>query len=202
MPNKVKWIAAGKKYQKPTTPGTPPEIDGNIEISHSEEAGIKMQDDNNNIYGEPVDARLAVYYIKRLWETIKPEESNNCAALLDNSFGFTIDKNILLQTLSQPGCEGIRFYLAMRDNTEEGQSLPGVLTLVTVGVDNDGNDLNFTYNGDIPFVDGLPDIENLSLCGEYPCTPASIPDKSNPDSPGLKPYVLYQYARLAIQKNG
>ena len=199
MPNKVKWIAAGKKYQKTATPGAQPEIDGNIEIPGSEEAGIKMQD-GSDIFGEPVDARLAIYYIKKLWETVKPDESNNCVTLLDNSFGFTIDKSILLQTLSQPGCEGIRFYLAMRDNTGEGQSLPGVLTLVTVGVDSDGKDLNFTYNGDIPFVDDLPDIENLSLTGEYPRTPLIIPDKSNPASPGLEPYVLYQYARLAIQK--
>jgi hypothetical protein len=200
MPNKGKWIAAGKKYQKPATPGAPAEIDGNIEIPRSEEAGIKMQD-VNNIYGEPVDARLAIYYIKKLWETVKPDESNSCVALLDNSFGFTIDKSLLLQTLSQPSCEGIRFYLAMRDNTGEGQSLPGVLTLVTVGVDSNGKDLNFKYNRDIPFVDDLPDVENLSLTGEYPRTPPAIADKSNPDSPGLEPYVLYQYARLAIQKD-
>src|SRR3954470_4839134 len=115
MPNKIKWIAAGKKYQKPATPGAPPEIDGNIEISASEEAGIKMPE-SSNIYGEPVDAKLAVYYIKKLWETAKPDESNSqLFALIDNSFGITLDKSILLQTLSQPGCEGIRFYLGTKD---------------------------------------------------------------------------------------
>jgi hypothetical protein len=200
MPNKVKWIAAGKKYQKPATPGTSPEIEANIEISGSEQAGITMQA-GNNIYGEPVDARLAVYYIKRLWETVKPEESKSWLyALLDNSFGITMDKSTILQTLSQPGCEGIRFYLALRDSQESNPSLPGVLTLVTVGVDSEGKDLNLSYNEGISFTNDIPDIENLSLCSEYPFVSPTIADKDNPNSQGLAPYVLYQYAKLTIQR--
>jgi hypothetical protein len=197
-----KWIAAGgKKYTKPARPGAPPTTDANIEIPESEESVINMPD-GNPIFGEPVDARLAVYYIKTLWETVKPEESKSWLyALLDNSFGITIDKSILLKTLSQPGCEGMRFYLAMRDSQGGNPSLPGVLTLVTVGVDSKGTDLNFSYNGEITFTDDIPDVENLSLCTEYPHVSVNIPDKDNPNSPGLAPYVLYQYAKLTIQKD-
>jgi hypothetical protein len=44
-----------------------------------------------------------------------------------------IGKNIIQAILSQPGCEGIRFYNAIN---EEGQN-----TLVYVGVDNQGLDI-------------------------------------------------------------
>jgi hypothetical protein len=44
---------------------------------------------------------------------------------------YTIGKNIIEQILSQPGCEGIRFYNAYN---EEGEK-----TLVYLGVDASGN---------------------------------------------------------------
>src|ERR1700752_2897767 len=74
--------------------------------------------------------------------------------LLRNSFAVTMDKSILLKTLSQPECEGIRYYLAMKRRPEnqykqkdeveltDSEGKPVKLTLVTVGVDKVGTDLH------------------------------------------------------------
>jgi len=47
--------------------------------------------------------------------------------------GFTMGKNILMQILSQPGCTGMRFYNGINEF--------GKKTLVYVGIDADGKDL-------------------------------------------------------------
>lgn len=254
MSHKIKWIAKGKKYEKPISPGSRPHKDDNIDIPESDEDGIMMPD-GKNIYGEPVDARLAVFYIKKLWKEVfnkklltiaedtnallnflkekvendfksfdkvdflnkldvissSTEEANNwLAGLLDNSFGITMDKSILLKTLSQPGCEGVRFYLAMKDKADKQHdqdsvevpySLPGVLTLVTVGVDCEGTDLHFSYDEKSALPDDIPKIETCSLCTEYPKTP-KIVGKHGLRQNGLKPYVLYQYSMLEKRKKG
>jgi len=110
-----------------------------------------------------------------------------------------------LKTLSQPECEGIRYYLAMkRTKDDKGKDLPELLdsqgkpvklTLVTVGVNKQGFDLHFKFDPDKHKTTEIPDIENESLCTEYPRTPG-IAEKYKVSLPALEPYVLYRYAML------
>jgi hypothetical protein len=53
--------------------------------------------------------------------------------------GVTFDKSQLLRIISQPRCEGVRFYHALR----KGSNGDMAATLVLVGVDKDGFDLNY-----------------------------------------------------------
>jgi len=246
---KVRWIAKGKTYSN-LEEGRPHDV-ANIEIPESEN-GIKMEY-GGNIYGEPIDARLAIYYIRKLWTEIKRDRilsihqdtrdafaslektlkdngitdqkmlrsitrlsrdlvdqsqkaENWIAELLDRSFAITMEKSVILKTLSQPECEGIRFYLCMKDpkSTEKGKEavdkkgndLRGILTLLTVGVNKEGHDLHFEYYPDKHEIDKfreIPEIETSSLCTEYPKTSGRIFPKRI-ESAELVPYVLYKYA--------
>lgn len=246
---KIRWIARGKTYSD--LEAGRPDVTANIEIPESEN-GIKMKY-GGTIYGEPIDARLAIFYIRKLWTEIKRDRilsihkdtrrlmddldkefkdngitddkmlrsftrikrlvddqsakaENWIAELLDNSFAITMEKSVILKTLSQPECEGIRFYLCMKDPIAvEGEQQPvekkendvkGVLTLVTVGVNKEGHDLHFQYypeKHEIEKFRVIPDVETSSLCTEYPKTSGRIFPKRL-DSPELVPYVLYKYA--------
>ena len=110
--------------------------------------------------------------------------------LLMNSFAITFDKSMLLKTLSQPECEGVRFYLCMK---EDGYKLVpeqhGVLSLVTVGVDKFGKDLHFEYN---PELHKTGAVEDASLTEEYGSSPHMLTFKL--DDERLKPFVLFKYA--------
>ena len=46
--------------------------------------------------------------------------------LLNQSAAITMSKNYILKTLSQPGCEGIRFYLCMKDRPKETKDKEGI----------------------------------------------------------------------------
>jgi hypothetical protein len=244
---KKKWITPGKIYKRIDESGDGIEIDSNIDIPETD--GIVMPD-GKNVYGEPVNARLAIFYIRKLWQEIeklklltvhedtmifmdiirnhsknkfkelkeedfevklkeieqKWKRANDWLIdLLRNSFGITMDKSVLLKTLSQPECEGIRYYLAMKRKPEEEKSVtyegeikdskgrPVKLTLVTVGVDKKGTDLHYEYDPEKVEDKRIPDVENKSLCTEYPRTPG-IYKKHEIEMEELKPYVLYKYA--------
>jgi hypothetical protein len=242
---RIKWIAKGKIYKVLGTPGVEKAVDADINIQESD--AIKMPD-GRKIFGEPVNARLAIFYIRKLWKEIERnrllsiyddthaffellrkefkgsegldreeflrklrefndrwKDANNwLIELLRNSFGITMDKGILLKTLSQPDCEGIRNYLAMKKKREEkgskngevedSEGFPVILTLVTVGVDKQGTDLHYEYEDDKHTVDSIPDIENESLSFEYPGTSGIPPGEHKLKLPALQPYVLYKYA--------
>lgn len=49
---------------------------------------------------------------------------------------FTLNKQALVQILSQEGCEELRWYLSV-ENTEQ----PNKINMVLVGVDSSGNDM-------------------------------------------------------------
>ena len=103
-----------------------------------------------------------------------------------------VDKNILLKAISQPGCEGIRFYLCMKTENDQGKPAE-VLSLVTVGVDIKGKDLNYEYDSAKHNLDSISNIENDSLNGEYGHTLQRDPfDSAN--SKEMKPFVLFKYA--------
>jgi hypothetical protein len=251
LTRKKKWVIPGQAF-KPT-PGSKnsgTEIDVDVEIQETE--GIIMPG-KKEIYGLPVHARLAIFYIRKLWQELEKkqllsihrdtkslfdvlrghfnskksqtfkkedflealekmdkrwEEANDwLIELLRNSFAITMDKSILLKTLSQPECEGIRYYLAMKrrpDNKHkqtddidltDSEGNPVKLTLVTVGVDKEGTDLHYKYDKQYHSIDTIPDIENESLCTEYPRTPG-IAEKYKIKLPALEPYVLYKYAMV------
>lgn len=249
MSHEVKWIAKGQIYKEQTPVNNPPYPKDDIPIPESEEDGLHMPG-GKNIFGEPVDARLAVFYIRKLWKKVlgsnvltiaedtkalfdelksmfeeeeaksidkdalnkkldqvlkTVEEANNwLISLLDNSFGITLDKNTLLKTLSQPGCEGMRFYLALKDKPDkrkqasenDGTSvpLPVILTLVSVGVNQKAEDLHFEFYPEKQDFNNIPHIDNSSLCTEYPRTPLLVGKKGPYPSAELDPYVLYRYS--------
>ena len=200
----IKWIAKGKLYD-PSSKGKNPSRSGNISI-HECEHDIDMH--TGDVFGEPVDAKLAVHFISKLWneigdralknykifnkrliaehgdggELVKSDSndkrfdaelawtSKQLVDLLRYSAAITVSRSMLLKTLSQPECAGVRFYLALK-NKEEESSSPGndplkvVFTLVMVGVDKAGVDLNF---GKIKSPSVVPVLKNESLSGEYP----------------------------------
>src|SRR5215208_409621 len=80
-----------------------------------ENQNIKMPDGYTGPFGLPVDAPLGVTMIKALWDKVKTTDNlEELKKLLQGTFAITLDKNVLLKTISQPRCEGIRFYLAMK----------------------------------------------------------------------------------------
>lgn len=72
--------------------------------------------------GEEISHEMAADFVKS-FDQAYPAETK----------WFAMGKNILQQILSQPGCEGIRFYNGIN---EKGQK-----TLVYVGIDAAGNDI-------------------------------------------------------------
>jgi len=236
---------------KPAKPGEEPVED--IQVVESGK-GLKM-DDSTQKFGQAINAQLALFYIRKLWQTIEdnrihdivhdtekimldlksrfnnmPQEDKDFAEkafdliianaqkaldwiveLLDHSAAITMDKNIILKTLSQSECEGLRFYLCMKDRPEEDKKVVGdndpkkltgglreqKLTFVTVGVDRCGHDLEYKYPDGRPQSTAeqrIPDIEDCSLCSEYPYTSGMLCSKPF-DDPGLKPYPLYKFAK-------
>ena len=237
----VNWIIKGSQYDK------------NKPLFDEKSPGIKVWELSDQVNGEPVDARYAIFFIRNLWSKLHEKkkirkdrtlkrleelygrikavleqtkqsektkaEINDARStlekrikrdqqwlinLLKQSFGLTFDKSALLKTLSQPGCEGIRFYLCMTDHyegyelakegeDEEEDKYLGTLSLVTVGVDKAGKDLHYEYEADKHTFPKIPDIETQSLPCEYFTKPLGSIFK-NEDVQDLEPYVLYKYA--------
>jgi phage gp36-like protein len=111
-------------------------------------------------------------------------------SLLHCSFALTVDRGLLLKVLSQPGCEGVRFYLCLNkhsDNTNQ-------LSIVSVGVDIDGTDLNFEYDPTRHDTTTVQFMENDSCTLEYAKILKKDPfDKGTTES-DIEPYVLFKYA--------
>jgi hypothetical protein len=235
--HKVKWIAKGKLYDE-SSKGKNPSRRGNISIP---ECNCDIDMHTGDVFGEPVDAKLAVYFISKLWneigdhalknykrfnkrriaqhgaagELIKSDltqkdfeaelewTSEQLVDLLRYSAAITVSRSMLLKTLSQPECAGVRFYLALKNKEEDTSSRPNdgqedfVFTLVMVGVDKAGVDLNF---GKIQNPIATPELKNESLSGEYPA-PSGLIDSLDLKFEGDSPFVLFQHAMLDMAKN-
>jgi hypothetical protein len=153
---------------------------------------LHAESNNTTPYGLPISPALAVALIADLQDRLMPPALTGIIDALPNeadkttlkeleqllvhSAAITIDKSVLLKMLSQPGCEGVRFYLCRK---EEEVELPGGATetmafasLVTVGVDSSGQDLHYHYQpGSLE--GGLTEssLSNTSLIAEYGSPP-------------------------------
>ena len=174
---KITWRTIGRKLNEPDNPS--PSINV-IEYPQS----VTMNE-GDEPYGIPIDAPLAVSMIKALHEKVStlPPESD-FRKMMEGSFAITFDKNVLLKTISQPKCEGIRFYLCVK----KGPGDKDVLSLVTVGVDTDGSDLLYEYEEDVP----VEDIPTRSLVSEYGHPPYRFEE---PTASDLDPFVLFKFSQ-------
>lgn len=213
---------------------------------------------SGNIFGEPIDARLAISYIRDLWtkvnqkglldlpaktapvrellsELVENKSDGFTAAdwtelkgnldvldetiqvidtwmkeLLGRSFALTMRKSLILKILSQDECEGLRFYLCVKrvGQTEAGESPDELadlnlgedlkLALVTVGVDKNLKDLHYDYFPEVhqtASANTVADVENISMCSEYPATAAAGLYLQSANSPALEPYTLFRYSK-------
>jgi hypothetical protein len=180
MPDKPEktWKTAGIKLGDTSINPEP-----TIDITENTQA-IRLPDGYTGPFGLPVDAPLGVTMIKALWEQIKSTDNlDELKKMLQGSFAITLDKNVLLKTISQPRCEGVRFYLAMKTSEDK----TNVLTLVTVGVDADGKDLLYDYRSGVP----VTQIETMSLVAEYGHPPGIMQTSGT----AIDPFVLFKYAQ-------
>lgn len=203
MENQEKtWIVYGHCYD-----ATPPKNykPGYIKLPELESGlGMRKREDGAKkdppgivpeYFGVPVDSKLAVKLIKNglikkegLTKKLKGldlETKNFIDNLVDLSYGITFDKTVMLKILSQPNCEGLRAYLCARN---ENETTPH-LSLVMVGVDMNGFDLNYDLNTTIKD----DEIPNQSLLVEYGYPPGgNTPPVINKDKD--EHYVLLRLA--------
>jgi hypothetical protein len=124
---------------------------------------------------------------------------NSLVNVLRRSCAITIEKNVLLKTLSQPGCEGLRFYLCKKNVNSTDY-----MSLVTVGVDDKGHDLLYKYikyppDSPGPIADA---VTPHSLVSEYSHPPGSGIIEDTPLGEVYKDhYVLLNYALDKTQKD-
>ena len=208
-PKDTSWKVQGRKFNSNTP--EKPDDDQELKIPQTKLC-VQMPGYEDKPLGRPIDANLAVNLISNFLHHIKmvyhPTPSNTFEEFLNKSeneefsafvkntrdfhrkvlelnYGMSVDKNMLLKVLSQPGCEGVRYYLCYRPDVEK-------ISLVMVGIDCEGCDLNYTLTTDtvtyykdgetgtiVPPRSGAKSIENVkmqSLTGEYVTPPYTIID--------------------------
>lgn len=196
---KTRWRTDGKELPADYRPGDFEAADA-IDLSVEETAmSVDMDPGSTDKkpYGIPVSAKLAIALMADFQQLIQPTEgetSNALKELLIRSSGITVDKNTLLKTLSQPGCEGIRFYLCKKKLSLEDGSKQDYVSLVTVGVDTDGKDLHYNFVRE-KLSGGLlaATLINTSLVSEYSAPPPPRTFTATEESLNDK-LVLLQYA--------
>jgi len=212
MPNteklKPRWKTDGRELPADYTPGNFEGIN-TIDLV-VEETGMSLDMDpeatDQQPYGIPVSAKLAVALMADFQNLIQPAdqtEQDELKKLLTRSSAVTIDKNGLLKTLSQPGCEGIRFYLCKKMVTLNDGSKESFASLATVGVDAAGKDLHYDFIKDT-LNEGLvaADLKSTSLVTEYGTPPpwgSSIDATSLADKLVLLQYALEQVNNIRNQ---
>lgn len=125
-------------------------------------------------FGVPIDTKLAVDLIHKGFTkseaALKMLENKNfdkenfdfIRDVINLNYGITFDKTVMLKILSQPNCAGLRAYLCARPVGIEDKHT----SLVMVGVDINGFDLNYDYARDSASIK-VPEIPNQSLIVEY-----------------------------------
>ncbi|MFN8254500.1 MAG: hypothetical protein U0W24_02345 [Bacteroidales bacterium] len=94
------------------------------------ELEYEEQDDNKLPgYGTPISIEMAREIIKNYRDYVNNDKKVPHA--------FTFGKESLLAILSQPGCEGIRFYLAKKEENPGIDGWKKGITLVAIGVKPD-----------------------------------------------------------------
>lgn len=189
-----------------------PAIQDNLQI-YETPMSVDMEEGkgDNQPYGIPIHAKLGIALIAdfqamltKILEKVQSPElsalldtglSDNLIALLQRSSAITIDKNVLLKTLSQPGCEGVRFYLCKKvlDDAEGKQT--AYASLVTVGVDGAGKDLHYEYkHGSLAEGLAVADVNTTSLVTEFSAPPPPRTTSAALENINDK-LVLLQYAK-------
>ncbi len=203
----IKWSTPGKKLNLDANGKLPdekePVKEGTVDITETGNSFYLPDMEQPAIAGIPIDANLAVYLVKCLFDKLasmpgKPENvienEKWLINLLLQSRAITVDKNVLLKTISQPGCEGVRYYLCTKPNEAAAEGEPGeILSFVMVGVDKDGKDLGYTFETDkaANIVDNIFGIETTSLLSEYSFPP---PPRTFTKASGMETYILGGYA--------
>lgn len=170
------WKTEGVTLAKPT--------DTHAAITVTEYPESFSMPDSKGPFGIPIDAPLAVTMIKALRELVQKQPPEDpLRQLMEGSFAITLDKNVLLKTISQPKCEGIRFYLCVKKGSK-GEDL---LSLVTVGVDEKGTDLLYEFSAGT----AVENIPTRSLVAEY----GYPPGKLSQSGASLDPFVLFKFSQ-------
>lgn len=193
-----KWTALnGKNYSGRTDGKLNPPENGDVEVFEvAKSVNIPPNDpDIDAPYGMPVSATLGINLVADFLTLLKEASPDQLNAILQRSCAITLDKNVLLKTLSQPDCEGVRLYFCAKSTgPKEDQQY---LSLVTVGVDSDGKDLLYEYTP----IENKQDIflTNKSLLSEYGHPPGGPPyglttGKTMPEIFDKATYPLLAYA--------
>jgi len=205
---KPRWKTDGKELPPDYTPGNFEAMDAIDLVVEETPMSVDMDPaaTDQQPYGIPVSAKLAVALMADFQNLIQPTdqaEQDELKALLVRSSAITIDKNGLLKTLSQPGCEGIRFYLCRKVVTLNDGSKEAFASLVTVGVDAAGKDLHYDFVKD-SLSGGLvaADLKSTSLVAEFGTPPpwgSTIDATSLADKLVLLQYALEQVTNIRNQ---
>ena len=183
----VEWSVKGWQFD-PAHPDKP--VMGQLPLP-STEVSVKMPGPGKVHSGMPIDASLAVHFIQNFlnnYEIVFQPHSDDLQSIVNNkdfdslltlhkkvkqahdavvniTYGMTLDKDLVLKMISQPKCEGVRFYLCAR-KLEDGYMH---LSLVTVGVDENGYDLHYNKPETLQpqIVAGVQNVATQSLTGEY-----------------------------------
>ncbi len=212
MPNneklKPRWKTDGRELPANYIPGNFEAIDAIDLVVEETAMSVNMEPEapDQQPYGIPVSAKLAVALMADFQNLIQPNDSteqDELKELLVRSSAITIDKNGLLKTLSQPGCEGLRFYLCKKVVTLNDGSKEAFASLVTVGVDAAGKDLHYNFIPDT-LSGGLlaADLKSTSLVSEYGTPPPwgnSVTAPIQADKLVLLQYALDQVNNIRNQ---
>ena len=155
-------------------------------FSCEERFGIEMENDS---FWRIVDALPKVKKHDRIEKIMSVDASIECRHREPMIQNRGVD--VMLGTRRPENQNKVKPDIELTDS--EGK--PVKLTLVTVGVDKVGTDLHYNFNPKFHTTETIPDIENESLCTEYPRTPG-IAEKFKVNLPALEPYVLFKYAMV------
>lgn len=203
MENKLKatWKTEGKELPADYKPGSFLPQDA-IDITVMETPlsfNIDPDDPDPKPAGIPVSAKLAIALIADFQHQLESKDTGELVEMLKRSSAITIDKNTLLKTIAQPGCEGIRFYPCKKIVELADGSKQAFISLVTVGIDINGKDLHYDFQKDLLLKGLTPaELKNTSLVGEYSQPPPPPYNSSLSLQDFDDKYVLLQYAKVQV----
>lgn len=96
--------------------------------------------DATQIRPEPAGRKITLDDARSRTRLFREGYRDKVPTMPEHVIANTFSKELLLEMLKQPGCEGIRMYHAVRPDAGSG-SEGRIRELVLVGVDKEGNDL-------------------------------------------------------------